>query len=123
MKKALIIVAHGSRLEPANSEVLAFVNNLKTKLSGYSEITCAFMEFTKPDLKNAIGRLAEDETKEIVIFPYFLSEGSHLQGIKKSISESEKIYKNIRFSVTAYMGALPNLGDFISDYIASTSCC
>lgn len=121
MKKALIIVFHGSRMESANNETLAFFNSLTSKLTNYSEIVQAFLEFTNPDLKTSIDILAEKGIKEIVVFPFFLSGGSHLKDIENSVLEAQKKHKQIIFKTTSRLGVLNELEDFVVKYLNELS--
>ncbi|OGV18529.1 MAG: hypothetical protein A2X47_05475 [Lentisphaerae bacterium GWF2_38_69] len=120
-KKAFIIVAHGSRLESANKEILALADNLKHKLSGYSETFHAFLEFTKPTLADTLDTLTEKGINHIIVFPYFLIEGSHLYDIKRIVSKYEELHKNISFCVTSHIGSFPGIEDFIANYLTLTS--
>lgn len=121
MKKALIIVAHGSRMEVANSETIAFFKALGTKLTIYCEIVPAFLEFTKPDLKATIESLTDKGIKEIVVFPFFLSGGSHLRDIEYCISEAQKNHRGVDFFIASRLGVLNELEDFIAKYLNELS--
>lgn len=117
MKKALIIVAHGSRMESANCETLAFIEGVSSKLANYSEIVSAFLEFRKPDLKTSIDALTEKGIKEIVVFPFFLSGGSHLRDIENCISEAKNTHRGVTFLITSRLGVLNELEDFLVKYL------
>ena len=117
MKKALIIVAHGSRMESANSETIAIIEALRSKLPQYSELILAFLEFRKPDLITSIETLADKGIKEIVIFPFFLSGGSHLKDIENCITQIQKNRNDITLKKTNHLGSLNSLEDLIVKYL------
>lgn len=121
MQKALIIVAHGSRMESANNETIVFFEALSSRLTNYSEIVPAFLEFTKPDLKTSIDTLAAKGIKEIVIFPLFLSGGSHLNDIEKCISDAGIIHRSVKILTAARLGVLNGLEDFVVKYLNELS--
>lgn len=117
MKKALIIVAHGSRMESANSETIGFFKALSSKLTEYSEIVPAFLEFRKPDLKNSLNSLINKGISEIVIFPFFLSGGTHLTDIGNCIKEVQKEHRDIIFKMAGHLGSLNLLEELIVKYL------
>lgn len=121
MQKALIIVAHGSRMESANNGTIAFIEGVSSKLTNYSEVVTAFLEFRKPDLKTSIDALVYKGIKEIVIFPFFLSGGSHLNDIEKSISDAQEFHISVKFLITARLGVLSELEDFVGKYLNELS--
>lgn len=73
-----LVFAHGSSVESANEAVRAVTAQL-ARLGGYERIETAFLEGGQPDLAGGVGRLLERGARRIVVLPYFLTLGLHLQ--------------------------------------------
>ncbi len=78
MKTAFIVFAHGSRLEPANEAVRAAASEL-ARLGGYELVETAFLDLVRPNLSEAVGRVVARGASRVVVIPYFLVQGTHIQ--------------------------------------------
>lgn len=72
-----IVFAHGSRIESANQAVRNVAAQMAA--SGNHVVEAAFLELGKPDLAAAAADLAARGVSRIVVIPYFLTLGTHLQ--------------------------------------------
>ena len=72
-----IVFAHGSRIESANQAVRDVVSRMAT--SGQHVVEAAFLELGQPDLQGATELLIARDVKRIVVIPYFLTLGTHMQ--------------------------------------------
>jgi sirohydrochlorin ferrochelatase len=72
-----IVFAHGSRIESANQAVRDVVSQMAA--SGQHVVEAAFLELGQPDLAGATGLLIARNVKRIVVIPYFLTLGTHMQ--------------------------------------------
>lgn len=77
-KAGLIVFAHGSSVEEAN-EAVRKVAARAAERSGFDLWTAAFLELAQPDLEAAVESLLARGAGRIVITPYFLTMGIHLQ--------------------------------------------
>ena len=78
MKTGIAIFAHGSSVASANDSVRA-VAGLVARQGGFELVEAAFLEQGKPDLAEAVARLAARGASRILVVPYFLTLGLHLQ--------------------------------------------
>lgn len=76
-KQAVIILAHGSRNTQAKDSFLRMVGILKKSCT--SLIVPAFYSLGSPNLEKAVDDLAFEKYSKIIIFPYFLFDGNHVQ--------------------------------------------
>lgn len=76
-RTGIVVFAHGSPVASANDAVRAVVAAM-TAQGGFDLIETAFLE-AQPDLPSAVARLAERGATRIVVIPYFLTLGLHLQ--------------------------------------------
>jgi sirohydrochlorin ferrochelatase len=74
----IVVFAHGSRIESANQAVRAVAAEL-ARAGGFDRVEAAFLELGQPDLESAVALLAAEGVRRIVIIPYFLTLGMHLE--------------------------------------------
>ena len=77
MTPAIIVFAHGSRIESANEAVRKVAGEL-ARQGGFSHVEAAFLELGKPDLEGAVVQLAAQGVRSFIVLPYFLTLGLHL---------------------------------------------
>ena len=78
MSTGVVIFAHGSSIESANDAVRAVTARVAS-LGKFARIETAFLESGRPSLSEAVDRLINSGASRIVIAPYFLTLGLHLQ--------------------------------------------
>ena len=78
MTAGLIVFAHGSRIESANDGVRAVARDL-AELGSFRHVEPAFLELGEPNLAGAVDRLAAQGVTRIVVIPFFLTLGIHLE--------------------------------------------
>lgn len=75
---AYIVFAHGSSIESAN-EAVRLVARAAAEQGGWQIYETAFLEGGSPNLGEAAGQLIARGASRLVILPYFLTLGLHLQ--------------------------------------------
>jgi len=73
-----VLFAHGSRVESANEGVRTVARDF-AKLGSFCQVEPAFLELGQPDLAGAVATLAGRGVRRIVVLPYFLTLGLHLE--------------------------------------------
>jgi sirohydrochlorin ferrochelatase len=73
-----VVFAHGSRVESANEAVRAAAGEL-ARAGEFRLVEAAFLELGTPDLAGAVERLAAAGVDRVVILPYFLTLGLHME--------------------------------------------
>ena len=103
--KSLIIIAHGSRKETSNNEVLEIVNQVKISETNYALVEPAFLEFAHPTLEECVKKSLQKNSFDIFIYPYFLNSGRHVTtDIPDAIQSLEKSYPQIKFTLLPHFG-------------------
>lgn len=120
---AFVVFAHGSRVESANQAVRD-ISARMAENSGHI-IEAAFLECGQPDLAGAVDRLAERHAARIIVVPYFLTLGTHLQrDLPVLVSAAALRHPGIAIEVTAPLDGHPALLtallDRASDALASS---
>lgn len=77
-EKAVILIAHGSRLQKTADEMNEMVEKLQRTMPE-SLIKPAFMELQQPDLKSAMNEVLEEGVKKINVVPLFFFTGRHMR--------------------------------------------
>ena len=78
MRTGIAIFAHGSSVASANDAVRAVAERVARE-GGFDLVEAAFLEQGQPDLAEAVRRLAAAGATRILVTPYFLTLGLHLQ--------------------------------------------
>lgn len=105
---AFVVFAHGSRVESANEAVRA-VSARMAQDSGQI-VEAAFLECGLPDLAGAVELLASRNAARIVVVPYFLTLGTHLQrDLPVLVRAAVARHPGIEIEVTAPLDGHPAL--------------
>ena len=113
MSTGLIVFAHGSSVETANHAVRAVTAEVARR-GGLDWVETAFLEGGRPLLPQAVARLAERGARRIVIVPYFLTLGLHLQrDLPRILDEIRRIHPDVDIQVTPPLDGHPALADVV----------
>lgn len=94
-RTGVIFFAHGSSIESAN-EAVRQVARAAAQLGGFDLWQAAFLEGGAPDLAAAVATLRQAGAARIVVVPYFLTLGLHLQrDLPRIVADLSGIYKDI----------------------------
>lgn len=104
--KALLLVAHGSRRNQSNSEVLILADKLKGHCSEqYAIVHAAFLELAEPEIPEGIKHCVDHGATSIVVLPYFLNSGRHVtEDIPNIVNSTKRDYPNIDIGIAAHIG-------------------
>jgi sirohydrochlorin ferrochelatase len=115
MTTGLIIFAHGSRIESANETVRAVARQL-AELGSFRNIEPAFLELGRPDLREAVARLVSTGIRRIVVIPYFLTLGIHLErDLPQIVAELSTAHPDVEICVTSPLDGHPALLQILLD--------
>ena len=105
---AFVVFAHGSRVETAN-EAVRSVSERMARDSG-QVVEAAFLECGQPSLAGAVDRLAARGAARIIVVPYFLTLGTHLQrDLPVLVRNAAARHSGIDIEVTAPLDGHPAL--------------
>jgi sirohydrochlorin cobaltochelatase len=117
--KTIILAAHGSRQKASAAEVATLAKKLDTKVktndsNDIHQVVHAFLQFCDPSLETVIQELADSGVDEMVIFPFFISAGSHVQtDIPRAVETARQKHPNVRFHITRHLGVLDAVEDLV----------
>jgi len=117
--KALIIVAHGSRLDESNGEVATLAGEVeKLAKDHFDFVRFAFLQFTPPAFDTVIEGLAAEGVTQIIVFPYFIAAGSHVSlDIPALIERAAQENPGIEFRLTPHLGRVKGMNGFILEEV------
>lgn len=113
-KTGFVLFAHGSSLPAANEAVESAARALSRR-GGYEHVRAAFLEPVRPGLGDAVAALASAGVTRVVVIPYFLTSGIHLQRDLPRIIEGLVRIHNVEIQVSAPLDGHPALVDIILD--------
>jgi len=115
-----VVFAHGSSIETANEAVRAVAAQLRER-GGYEAVETAFLEGGRPDLQGAVAALSARGVESVVVIPYFLTLGLHLQrDLPRLIGELEAAYPDLSIEVTPPLDGHPAMIDALLDRALET---
>ncbi len=119
VKKGLIFTAHGSRNPMSNQHIASLANMVKANIKEkYTYLNYGFLELAQPSVSDAINQQIQMGMNEIVIFPYFLSNGNHVsQDIPAIIHMFQNSYPSITFNILPVFGHYAGMANLISSMI------
>jgi sirohydrochlorin ferrochelatase len=115
----IIVFAHGSRVEPANQAVRSVAAEF-ARAGGYPHVEAAFLELGHPSLQEAADLLSARGIEHIVVIPYFLTLGMHLErDLPRLVSDISNKNKGLRITVTAPLDGHPGLVEILKSRAAA----
>ena len=109
-----IVFAHGSRIESANQAVRDVA--VQMAATGQHVVEAAFLELGQPDLVGATRRLISRGAERIVVIPYFLTLGTHMQrDLPRLASDASRANADIEMQITSPLDGHPGLVQALLD--------
>lgn len=110
-RRALVLVAHGSRRESSNDEVRRVAAQLADER--YEMVHAAFLELAEPLIPDGVQRCLDAGIEEVVVLPYFLSAGRHV--VEDIPAEVAKVNNNSGATVriAPYLGSSQGLSSIL----------
>jgi sirohydrochlorin ferrochelatase len=115
-----IVFAHGSRIEPANEAVRAVAAEL-ARAGPLDLVEAAFLELGEPDLEGAVARLSARGVVRVVVIPYFLTAGTHLErDLPRIAGNISQNYQHLEIQVRPPLDGHPALLQILLDRARGT---
>lgn len=112
--KALILLGHGSRSAGAGDAMERIACALAQRQAG-CRVSTAWLEISRPSLAEAIDRCAAQGADEVVVVPYLLLMGTHLQeGVPRLLAEAGARHPGLRLRLAPHLGFDQLLVDLVA---------
>jgi sirohydrochlorin ferrochelatase len=116
----IIVFAHGSRIEAANQAVRSAAADL-ARSGDCPIVEAAFLELGRPSLEEAADLLVARGVDRVVIIPYFLTPGTHLErDLPALVARISNKNNSIQVLVTASLDGHPGLVQILADRARAT---
>jgi sirohydrochlorin cobaltochelatase len=107
--RGIILFAHGSR-DPLWHKPIEAVAALIATQSPATQVVCAYLELSTPDLAAATQTLLDRGVRSITLLPMFLGVGKHArEDLPKLVVEMEVAYPDLQFTLKPAVGEDPRL--------------
>jgi len=117
----LVLVAHGSRRQSANQEVVELGLRLASVVS-FDAVSVAFLELAEPSIADAIDRAIDAGATRVVVLPYFLSEGRHVsEDVPGLLEAASERHSNVDIVMTSYLGQSPVIVDVLKAMVEAVA--
>jgi sirohydrochlorin ferrochelatase len=112
MKTGLLLIAHGSRHSEANADLEYVAEQMRQR--GYEIAVAAYLELAEPSIEAGGARCVERGAQCVVMVPYFLSAGVHVQrDLTAARVKLMKEFPEVEFRLAEPLGRHPLLLDVI----------
>lgn len=123
LRRALIIMGHGSRKVTANEEFsgyarqVAAINNANAS-PRYQHVGVAFLEFSPQTLMQACEHAVKEGCDAIDIYPVFLTLGKHVgRDIPQQVAELIERFPSVQANLLEHMGSANALPTLLLDHV------
>jgi sirohydrochlorin ferrochelatase len=120
MKTAILMMAHGSRIAEANDaarEVAAMVQ----EMTGFEIVEVSFRELHEPNIQQGIDTCVARGAGRILLMPYFLFMGAHVQhDLPEEIEEAKKRHPSLVMEMGGHLGAHRKLAEIETERIGES---
>ena len=108
-QRAIILFAHGSRDALWRRPIEAVADEIK-QISPDTQVACAYLELTEPDLSTTVARLVQTGITVIRIVPMFLGVGRHArEDLPLLLRDLITQYPAVTFELRNAIGEEPEL--------------
>ncbi len=115
MTEAVVVFAHGSRVDAANEAVRAVAARL-AEVGSFRHVEAAFLEIAEPSLAGAVARLVEKGVRSIRVIPYFLTPGTHMErDLPRILRDISLQYNDLNITATPPLDTHPGLLQILLD--------
>jgi sirohydrochlorin ferrochelatase len=106
-KTGYVVFAHGSSIAAANDAVRGVAAEM-ARQGGYEAVEAAFLESGQPDLHGAVETLTREGVTHVVVIPYFLTLGLHLQrDLPRLVKGIQEAHPGLEIEVTPPLDGHP----------------
>lgn len=100
-----LVVAHGSRLSEVASAHAEVCDAIGQRVGDQAEVRAAYLEITEPSIPAAIADAVAAGAIEIVLVPYFLHVGRHInQDLPQLLAAAADRHPGVRFALADHLG-------------------
>jgi len=112
---AIVVFAHGSPIESANDAVRRIAESVQRE-GGFDLVEAAFLDGGSPDLDAAVSALVEKGATRVIVVPYFLTLGLHLQrDLPAIVGKLARLHPGVDIRTTPPLDGHPALSTILQE--------
>jgi sirohydrochlorin ferrochelatase len=117
LSRAILLVDHGSRRAEANAVLDAVAEKLRQRSPG-CVVEVAHMDLAVPDIAQGVLACVRAGATEIVVHPYFLGPGTHIQrDIPRAVESAVAQHPGLRVVISEPLGVHDKLVDVVLERV------
>lgn len=117
MKTGILILGHGSKVEDANAELYQIAEMVKT-MGGYDIVETAFLQLRPPLMFDGIRLCVRQGAQKIIIAPYFLYMGTHVQkDLPNALNSAKEKFPGIKIIIARHLGVDNRMAEMVCERI------
>jgi sirohydrochlorin ferrochelatase len=118
MITALLLIAHGSRQDEANEDLLHVVEAMRRR-GGFDLVEASFLELAAPTIEQVAADCVARGVGQVVLLPYFLSAGIHVRRDLTEIRDRlASRFSGVEFLLAEPLGRHPLLLEVVAERAA-----
>jgi sirohydrochlorin ferrochelatase len=118
VKRAILLVDHGSRRAEANTQLEELADQVR-KRAPESIVETAHLEIARPDIAEGIDTCVAKGASLIVVHPYFLGPGRHTSDdIPAQVARARERHANVQIRISEPLGGHAALIDVILERVS-----
>jgi len=111
---AVLLIAHGSRNQPANEELHELAKRIAASGS-HAIVEPCFLELAEPDIPEGGQRCVAQGAKRVLMIPYLLSAGVHvLRDLTSARDGLMRAFPGVEFRLGPPLGPHPLLDELVA---------
>jgi sirohydrochlorin ferrochelatase len=123
MTTAVLLIAHGSRREKANHDLVVVADQLRDQ-GEYPIVVPSYLELADPSIPDGARQCVEAGADHVLMMPYFLSAGSHVtKDLERFRDEAAAEYESIKFDLCPPLGLHPLMMQIVKDRLTEGEGC
>jgi sirohydrochlorin ferrochelatase len=117
VKRAILLVDHGSRRIEANALLEEMAERIRPRVPD-CVVEIAHLELAKPDIAEGIDRCVTQGATKIVVHPYFLGPGRHTtDDIPAQVERAAENHSDVQILISEPLGGHDALIDVVLDRV------
>ena len=117
VRTGVVLAAHGSRRSEGQATLLRYARELQTNGAGL-RVVCAYLEINRPNIPEALGKMAGEGMDRVVLVPFFLLAGRHTrEDLPRMVRRARREYPGTKFYLASFIGFDPRLSAILADRI------
>lgn len=121
--QALVLIAHGSRRQASNQEVMDLASRLQESAGDrYQLIKVGFLEIAEPSIPEVIETCIKSGATSVVVVPYFLAAGRHVaEDIPHIVKPVAEQHPQVAIRISDHIGMSDSMARLILDSASTHS--